>query len=118
MNETVRERPVVLLVESPRSDRPGLAGRLDAAGFTVWQAQSGSDARQMLAEARRSRTEPDGMVSTADIAQAVWKCEPDDGVLSLIATQIARLRAKLRNRSSCAPSIVSVPGRGYRLLAA
>ena len=247
MNETVRERPVVLLVESPRTDRPGLAGRLDAAGYTVWQAQSGSDARQMLAEARRSRTEPDvivldrvlpdvdglvlsaylradaqtpivlcseggtsatgralgyrvgvdafvasppdpdelealvqsllrrsaardteasalsvadqdlkigsllvdeqkrsatinsqpleltptqyrvlamlarqpdGMVSTADIAQTVWKCEPDDGVASLIATQIARLRAKLRNRSSGAPSIVSVPGRGYRLLAA
>ena len=62
--------------------------------------------------------QPDGMVSTADIAQTVWKCAPDDGVASLIATQIARLRAKLRDRSSTAPSIVSVPGRGYRLLAA
>jgi DNA-binding response OmpR family regulator len=62
--------------------------------------------------------QPDGLVSTADIAQTVWNCEPDDGVASLIATQIARLRAKLRDRSATAPSIVSVPGRGYRLLAA
>jgi DNA-binding response OmpR family regulator len=240
------ERPVVLLVEAPRTGCPGLAGRLHSAGYTVWQAESGSDARQMLAEARRSATEPDvivldrmlpdvdglvlsaflrahvqvpivlcsdraasstgrslgyyagvdgfvasppaadelealvqsllrrvppkqleggdvlldtelsigsltvheekrtatidsqplgltptqyrvlailarqpdGLVSTADIAQTVWNCEPDDGVASLIATQIARLRAKLRDRSATAPSIVSVPGRGYRLLAA
>jgi DNA-binding response OmpR family regulator len=62
--------------------------------------------------------QPDGLVTTADIAQTVWKCEPDDGVNSLIATQVARLRAKLRDHSASTPSIVSVPGRGYRLLAA
>jgi DNA-binding response OmpR family regulator len=62
--------------------------------------------------------QPDGLVSTADISQTVWNCEPDDGVASLIATQVARIRAKLRDRSATAPSIVSVPGRGYRLLAA
>jgi len=247
MTHTVRERPVVLLVESRRTAPAGLAGRLDAAGYTVWQAETGADARQMLAEARRSRRAPDlivldkvlpdvdglvlsaivradtqapivvcaghsvssidralgyhigvdafvasppgpdeletllqsllrrvptrepeaapelnpdpdlqigsllvheqkrsatidsqplgltptqyrvlsilakqpeGLVSTADIAQSVWSCEPDDGVASLIATQIARIRAKLRDRSCLTPSIVSVPGRGYRLLAA
>jgi DNA-binding response OmpR family regulator len=62
--------------------------------------------------------QPDGLVSTTDIAHMVWNCEPDDGVASLIATQVARLRAKLRDRSAAAPSILSVPGRGYRLLAA
>ena len=62
MRDTVRERPVVLLVEAPRTSGPGLADRLDSAGYTVWQAESGSDARQMLAEARRSRTEPDVIV--------------------------------------------------------
>src|SRR5579859_7901146 len=62
MRNVVHERPVVLLVESPLSGRPGLAGRLDGAGYTVWQAQSGADARQMLAEARRARTEPDLIV--------------------------------------------------------
>ena len=247
MKDTLRERPVVLLVETPDTDRPSLADRLDFAGYTVWRAESGSDARQMLAEARRSHAEPDmivlerflpdvdglvlaaflradiqtpivvctdraaasnghalgysvgvdgfvasppapdelealvqsllrrnppkqieavdepasaqewkvgslvvheqkqsatidfqplgltptqyrvlailakqpdGLVSTADIAQRVWNCDPDDGVASLIATQVARLRAKLRGRSPSTPSIVSVPGRGYRLLAA
>jgi DNA-binding response OmpR family regulator len=247
MKDTVREQPVVLLVESPHTGRPSLALRLDSAGYTVWHAESGSDARQMLAEARRARSEPDvivldrvlpdvdglvlsaflradaqipivlcsegaasstgralgyyvgvdgfvasppdpdeleallqsllrrtvpkqtetvdepprdaelkigslvvyekkqsatidsqplgltptqykvlailarqpdGLVSTADIAQTVWNCDADDGVASLIATQVARVRAKLRDRSATAPSIVSVPGRGYRLLAA
>jgi two-component system KDP operon response regulator KdpE len=247
MKDSVREQPVVLLVESPGSGRPSLAGHLDSAGYTVWHAESGSDARQMLAEARRARAEPDvivldrvlpdvdglvlcaflradtpvpiilcsdsvvsstdralgyyvgvngfvgsppdpdelialvqsvsrrvtpkqreavdepapneawqigslvvhekkrtatidsqplgltptqyrvlailarqpdGLVSTADISHTVWNCEPDDGVASLIATQVARIRAKLRDRSATAPSIVSVPGRGYRLLAA
>lgn len=247
MTVVVRERPVVLLIESPRAGRPGLADSLDGAGYIVWQAESGADARQMLAEARRAHTEPDvivldralsdvdglvlsaflradarapiilcsdaassatgralgyqvgvdgflasppdpdelealiqsllrrtathysasvverpaalgvkigalvvhdqkqsvtldsqplgltptqyrvlavlasqpdELVSTAHIAQTVWNCEPDDGVSSLIATQVGRLRAKLRDRSATAPSIVSVPGRGYRLLAA
>jgi DNA-binding response OmpR family regulator len=62
--------------------------------------------------------QPDAMVSTTHIAQTVWNCDADDGIASLIATQIARLRAKLRDRSASSPSIVSVPGRGYRLLAA
>ncbi len=247
MRDTVRDRATVLLVEPPRPDRPGLTGRLDSAGHTVWRAESGSEARQILAEARRARTEPDlivlervlpdvdglvlaaffraeaqtpivlcsdravsatdrilgyhvgvdgfvasppdahelealvqsllrrippkqsqlaaesatvqemkigslvvhekkrsacidseplgltptqyrvlatlaqrpdGLVSTADIAQTVWNCDADEGVASLIATQVARLRAKLRDRSATAPSIVSVAGRGYRLLAA
>lgn len=63
-------------------------------------------------------SQPHGTVSTADIAHRLWHCDPDDAVSSLIATQVARLRAKLRDRSAGAPSILSVPGRGYRLLAA
>src|SRR5258708_38173459 len=62
MKDTLRERPVVLLVETPDTDRPSLADRLDFAGYTVWRAESGADARQMLAEARRSHAEPDMIV--------------------------------------------------------
>lgn len=246
MTDAVFEHPVVLLIESPVADQPSLASRLDSAGYTIWQAGSGCDARRMLAEARRVHAEPeiiildrllpdvdglvlsaflradsrapivvcssalpgaertlgyqvgvdgfvesppdldelealitsllrrsaakpselmeddvageelrigslavhernqsatidsrplaltptqyrvlailakqpDATVTTEHIARTVWKCDADDGVSSLIATQVARVRAKLRDRSPSAPSIVSVPGRGYRLLAA
>jgi len=246
MTETVRVKPIVLLIESHRTNRLSLAGRLDAAGYTVWPAESGLDARQMLAEARHAGAEPDVIVldkvlpdvdglvlaafcrantqspivlcsdpaesstgralgyhvgvdgfiasppdldeldallqsllrraapklpaaaleppadeeltvgslvvrekrrsatldslplgltptqyrvlailarqpdgaSTTDIARTVWNCPADDGVASLIATQVARLRVKLRDHSASAPSIVSLPGHGYRLLAA
>ena len=62
--------------------------------------------------------QPNVLVPLSELTQTVWKCEPDDGATSLIATQVARLRARLREGSSSPPSIVSVPSRGYRLLAA
>ncbi|MCA1647666.1 MAG: response regulator, partial [Chloroflexi bacterium] len=62
MRDSGRERSVVLLIEPPRNDHPGLAGSLDFDGYVVWQAESGTEAGQMLAEARRARTEPDVIV--------------------------------------------------------
>lgn len=61
---------------------------------------------------------PNALVPTRELTETVWNCEPDDGTASLVATQMARLRAKLRDNSNSPLSIVSVPSRGYRLLAA
>lgn len=62
--------------------------------------------------------QPNNLVPLEELTQTVWNCEPDDGTASLIATQMARLRAKLRDGADSPLSIVSVPSRGYRLLAA
>jgi two-component system response regulator RstA len=62
--------------------------------------------------------QPNVLVPLGELTQSVWNCEPDDGATSLIATQMARLRGRLRDGSIRPPAIVSVPSRGYRLLAA
>lgn len=68
----------------------------------------------LLSLARR----PNNLVPIHELTESVWNCPPDIGTSALIATQMARLRAKLRDNSEASVSIVSVPSRGYRLLAA
>jgi DNA-binding response OmpR family regulator len=60
--------------------------------------------------------QPDTLVTTAELSQSIWNCDANDGVASLVATQVSRIRAKLRDTSPTAPAIVSVSSRGYRLL--
>jgi DNA-binding response OmpR family regulator len=68
----------------------------------------------LLSLARR----PNNLVPIHELTETVWNCEPDNGTAALIATQMARLRAKLRDNAETHVSVVSVPSRGYRLLAA
>lgn len=55
-------RPIALVIEAPNPDEPSIGAALERGGYTTWLAETGTDARKLLFEARRTRLEPDVLV--------------------------------------------------------
>lgn len=55
-------QPIALVIEAGNPDEPSTGAALEQAGYTTWLAETGSDGRKLLVEARRAGLEPDVVV--------------------------------------------------------